>query len=212
MIKVLLVDDDQFIRQGLKHFVDWEKYGYQILAEAENGMDAIHILEETDIDLVFVDIKMPGMTGMELISYVQKNLSRQIRFVILTGYAEFQYARKALQLNVLDYMLKPVQKEELIHVLTKINQDYQQEQQERKQKYDFHIAKLLLGKFSSEDLKQVKKYLVNSKLEKYVSIEFDRNQKEFAALGHSGQMDQQQDLIRYQIGRASCRERVWLYV
>ncbi len=197
MIKVLLVDDEQFIRQGLKHLVDWEKYGYQILAEAENGMDAIHILEETDIDLVFVDIKMPGMTGMELISYVQKNLSRQIRFVILTGYAEFQYARKALQLNVLDYMLKPVQKEELIHVLTKINQDYQQEQQERKQKYDFHIAKLLLGKFSSEDLKQVKKYLVNSKLEKYVSIEFDRNQKEFAALGHSGQMDQQQDLIRY---------------
>ena len=145
MIKVLLVDDEQFIRQGLKHLVDWEKYGYQILAEAENGMDAIHILEETDIDLVFVDIKMPGMTGMELISYVQKNLSRQIRFVILTGYAEFQYARKALQLNVLDYMLKPVQKEELIHVLTKINQDYQQEQQERKQKYDFHIAKLLLG-------------------------------------------------------------------
>lgn len=90
MIKVLLVDDEQFIRQGLKHLVDWEKYGYQILAEAENGMDAIHILEETDIDLIFVDIKMPGMTGMELISYVQKNLSRQIRFVILTGYAEFQ--------------------------------------------------------------------------------------------------------------------------
>ena len=197
MIKVLLVDDEQYIRQGLKRLVDWKKYGYQILAEAENGMDAIHILEETDIELVFVDIKMPGMTGMELISYVQKNLSRQIRFVILTGYAEFQYARKALQMNVLDYMLKPVQEEELIHILTKINQEYQQEQQERQQKYDFHIAKLLLGKFSFEDLEQVKKYLADNKIEKYVSVEFDRNQKEFAALGRRGQMEQQQDLICY---------------
>lgn len=197
MIKVLLVDDEQFIRQGLKQLVDWGKYGYQVLAEAENGMDAIHILEETDVDLVFVDIKMPGMTGMELISYVQKNLSRQIRFIILTGYAEFQYARKALQMNVLDYMLKPVQEEELIRILTKVNHDYRQEQQERQQKYDFHIARLLLGKFSSEDLEQIKKYLTDTRVEKYVSIEFDRNQKEFAALGHSGQMEQQQDLIRY---------------
>ena len=69
MIKVLLVDDEQFIRQGLRYLVDWEKYGCQIMAEAENGMEAIRILEETDIDLVFVDIRMPGMTGMELISY-----------------------------------------------------------------------------------------------------------------------------------------------
>lgn len=197
MIKVLLVDDEQYIRQGLKRLVDWEKYGYQILAEAENGMDAIHILEKTDIELVFVDIKMPGMTGMELISYVQKNLSRQIRFVILTGYADFQYARKALQMNVLDYILKPVQEEELIHILTKVNLDYQKDQQERQQRYDFHIAKLLLGKFSLEDLEQVKKYLADIKLEKYVSIEFDRNQKEFAALGHRAQMEQQQDLIHY---------------
>ena len=104
MIKVLLVDDEQFIRQGLRYLLDWEKYGYQVIAEAENGMDAIRILEEIEIDLAFVDIRMPGMDGMELISYVQENLKHKVRFVILTGYAEFSYARKAVQMNVLDYI------------------------------------------------------------------------------------------------------------
>lgn len=60
MIKVLVVDDEQFIRQGLRHLVDWEKYGFQIVAEAENGSDAIRILEEIEIDLAFVDIRMPN--------------------------------------------------------------------------------------------------------------------------------------------------------
>lgn len=93
MIQVLLVDDEQFIRQGLRMLVDWEEYGCQVAAEAENGVDAIRILEEGGIDLVFVDIKMPGMTGLELIGYIRQNISPQIRFVILTGYAEFGYAR-----------------------------------------------------------------------------------------------------------------------
>lgn len=197
MIKVLLVDDEQFIRQGLRQLVDWEKYGYYVAAEAENGMEAIRILEEMDIDLVFVDIKMPGMTGMELISYVQENLSGRMRFVILTGYAEFEYAKKALQMNVFEYMLKPVQEEELITVLKRINQDYQMDQQERRDKYDFHISQVLSGKFSKVNLEQVKKYLPDCEIEKYVSFEFDRSQREFSLLTQSGRMEQQKDLVRY---------------
>lgn len=197
MIKVLLVDDEQFIRQGLRQLVDWEKYGCQIMAEAENGMDAIHILEEMDIDLVFVDIRMPGMTGMELISYVKRNLHRQIRFVILTGYAEFEYAKKALQMNVMDYMLKPVQEEELIGVLKKVNLDYQKQQQEQREKYDFHISQVLIGKFSEENIVQVKRYFSDEGLERYVSFEFDKNQKEFAGLNQSERMEQQKNLVQY---------------
>ena len=159
MLKVLLVDDEQFKRQGLSHLVHWEKYGCQIVAEAENGMDAISILEEKDIDLAFVDIRMPGMTGMELIAYARRNLYRQIRFVILTGYAEFQYARKALQMDVIDYMLKPVQEEELIRVLNRVNQDYCRQRQEQRDKYDFHVASVLTGKYSEKNLQQVKRYV-----------------------------------------------------
>ena len=123
MIRVLLVDDEQFIRQGLRMLINWEEYGYQVVAEAENGVDAIRILEEGGIDLVFVDIKMPGMTGLELISYVRENISAQTRFVILTGYAEFDYARQAMQMRVIDYMLKPVQEKELVAILKRINRD-----------------------------------------------------------------------------------------
>ncbi len=197
MIKVLLVDDEQFIRQGLRHLVDWEKYGYHIAAEAENGMDAIRILEEIEIDLVFVDIRMPGMNGMDLISYVQQNLERQVRFVILTGYAEFTYARRALQMEVLDYILKPVQEEELLSVLKKINQDYQKEQKEQREKYDFHISQILLGKFSDENINWVQNYLSGQGSKKYVSFELDKNQKEFILLTREQRMEQERELVQY---------------
>lgn len=106
MIKVLLVDDEQFIRQGLRKLIDWNQYGYEIEAEAENGEKAIEILENNiEIELVFVDIRMPGMTGIEFIEYVQKNMFRTLQFVILTGYADFEYVRRALRLQVVDYML-----------------------------------------------------------------------------------------------------------
>ncbi len=197
MIKVLLVDDEQFIRQGLRYLLDWEKYGYQVIAEAENGMDAIRILEEIEIDLAFVDIRMPGMDGMELISYVQENLKHKVRFVILTGYAEFSYARKAVQMNVLDYILKPVQEEELLNLLKKINQDYQKEQKEKRENYDFHISQILLGKFSLENLRQVQRYLHGEGSKKYVSFEFDKNQREFSLLTRTEKMEQQKGLVQY---------------
>ena len=78
MIKVLLVDDEQYIREGLRQLVDWEEYGYEIIGEAGNGVDAIAILEESQVDVVFVDIRMPKMTGLELIKYVQEKLHRGI--------------------------------------------------------------------------------------------------------------------------------------
>ncbi len=197
MIKVLVVDDEQFIRQGLCHLVDWEKYGYQIVAEAENGSDAIRILEEIEIDLVFVDIRMPGMTGLELISYVHENIKRRVGFVILTGYADFNYAREALRYNVLDYILKPVLEEELLGVLKKINNEYQDYHQQQRDKYDFHISQILLGKFSDKNVRQVRSYLSGEVHIKYVRVELDQNQKEFALLTREQRMEQQRGLYQY---------------
>lgn len=193
----MLVDDEQFIRQGLRHLVDWEKFGYQVVAEAENGSDAIRILEEIEIDLAFVDIRMPGMSGMELISYVSQNMKRRIGFVILTGYAEFHYAREALQYNVLDYILKPVQEEELLGVLKKINREYRDYQKEQQQKFDFHISQILLGKFSAENVNQVRYCLFGNGSIKYASVEFDKNQREFVVLTREQRMEQQQGLLQY---------------
>lgn len=207
MIQVLLVDDEQFIRQGLRMLVDWEEYGCQVAAEAENGVDAIRILEEGGIDLVFVDIKMPGMTGLELIGYIRQNISPQIRFVILTGYAEFGYAREAMRMQVLDYMLKPVQEKELVAILKKINQDFQKDRKERQEKYDFHISQILMGKFSEENLAQVRRWLEPQESWKYVSFEFDKWQEGFSGLNHGGRMEQQKALRQYLrslLGNAFC--------
>ena len=98
-IKVMLVDDEPFIRQGMRMIIDWESYGYEIAAEAENGMQALEMLDGEEIDLVFVDLKMPRMSGLELIKAAQER-EMEIRFIVLTGYADFSYAREALRLAV----------------------------------------------------------------------------------------------------------------
>jgi len=196
MIKVLLVDDEQFIRQGLRALVNWEEYGYHIVAEAKNGMEAINILDRQAIDLVFVDIKMPGMTGLELISYIREKIYRPIHFVILTGYADFQYAKTAVSLDVTDYMLKPIQEEELKKLLVKLNEIYLREQKERQEKYDFHITRVVQGKYTKENLKIVKEYLPEEAF-KYVSIEFDKWDQKFDALKQWEKAEKQRILIGY---------------
>ena len=114
MIKILIVDDEPFIRQGLKILINWEEYGYEIVGEAANGIEAIKVLEEKEIDLIIADIKMPEMNGIELIEYVHDNILSEIKFIMLSGYYEFEYAKKAIKYNVTDYILKPIQKDELI--------------------------------------------------------------------------------------------------
>lgn len=197
MINVLLVDDEEVIRQGLRKLVDWEAYGYHIAAEAGNGMDAIRILEEMEINLVFVDIKMPQMTGIEFVEYVRQNIARPIHFVILTGYAEFEYARQAMRLNILDYMLKPVQEEELVDILEQINGKYQSERQGEREQYHYHITQVLLGKCSEENITQVEKKLKAQEWYQYVSFEFEKYQREFEALPHEKRVVQQKQLRQY---------------
>ena len=97
MIKTLIVDDEPFIRQGLRVLIDWEKYGYEIVDEAENGLKAIEKIKEKEINLVITDIKMPEMDGLELIEYVSKNIKRKINYIVLSGYCEFEYARQAIR-------------------------------------------------------------------------------------------------------------------
>ena len=71
MIKILLVDDEPFIRKGIQILIDWESYGYEIVAEASNGVEAIKELQKNEIDLIITDIKMPEMNGLEFIEYTQ---------------------------------------------------------------------------------------------------------------------------------------------
>lgn len=96
MLRVLLVDDEPFILQGIKMLIDWEQEGFEIAGMAANGKEAIAFLEQEEVDLIIADIRMPEMTGLELLETIKREKLSNAYFVILSGYADFEYARRAM--------------------------------------------------------------------------------------------------------------------
>lgn len=118
--KVLLVDDEPPALEGLKLVVDWRQMGYQICGECDNGEEALNVIERMAPDLVITDIRMPGLDGLDLIKRVRERTINPPQFIIVSGFGEFDYARKALQFGIKHYLLKPVFAEELTEVLREI--------------------------------------------------------------------------------------------
>lgn len=119
MYKVMLVDDEMFIRKSLRNRIDWERLGLQVEAEAENGVEALQILEQVKPEIVFVDIRMPLMDGLSFIREARKRYSN-VHFIITSAYDEFEYARQAIGLGVDDYIMKPVKVPEVEGLLEKM--------------------------------------------------------------------------------------------
>ena len=119
MYTVIVVEDEQELRRAIIEKVDWTSAGFKVIADAENGIEALDLIEQLEPDLVMTDIKMPMMTGLELAEQV-----REIRpatgVVILSGYDDFEYARAAIKYNIISYLLKPISAEELSKELLNI--------------------------------------------------------------------------------------------
>ncbi|MCD9023726.1 response regulator transcription factor [Cohnella silvisoli] len=128
MFKVLLVDDEMYVRRGLRNLIDWHESGFEIVDEADNGADALRLIEEIRPDLVITDIRMPVLSGLELIGQVNETGRFNIPFIILSGYGDFKYAQQAVRYNVHDYILKPVDEDELRAALQKIGDRLRQSQ------------------------------------------------------------------------------------
>ncbi len=114
--QVLLVDDEPIILRSLKVAVPWDELGMEVAGEAANGLEAARLVETIDPDIILCDIRMPVMDGIELIRKLASQKPERI-FIILSGYGEFDYAREALRHGAYDYMLKPIDHEELTRVL-----------------------------------------------------------------------------------------------
>ncbi|TBL81813.1 response regulator transcription factor [Paenibacillus thalictri] len=119
MYKVLLVDDERIIRDGIARSIDWSSLGLEFTGAAANAEDALQQIAELSPDIVITDIKMPGRNGLELIQDVQTRHS-ELRFIVLSGYGEFEFAHKAMEYGVRHYLLKPCNKEEITGVLLKV--------------------------------------------------------------------------------------------
>lgn len=116
MYKVLLVDDEILIRERISQRIPWGSLGYELAGTCENGKEAIGFMEKEPVDLVLTDICMPYVDGLELAKYLYENRIRT-KTVIITGYDEFEYAKRAVEYRVLSYVLKPVTAVELIEKL-----------------------------------------------------------------------------------------------
>ncbi|MBS7260857.1 MAG: response regulator [Treponema sp.] len=124
MMKLLIADDEESIRTGLKMIVDWENLGFTVCTEASNGNEAVQAIKDYSPDLVLLDIKMPGLTGIEVIEQVNEYCKNQSlvtpSFIILSGFSQFEYAQKALNLGAKAYLLKPVDEDELLEKVNAI--------------------------------------------------------------------------------------------
>jgi len=116
MYKILIVDDEPLILEGLNYVINWEEHGAVIVASASNGTEALGILEQSSIHIVITDIKMPVMDGMELIRQTKKR-GINVKFIVLSGYDEFELVKKAVVYGVENYLLKPLEEEELSSTL-----------------------------------------------------------------------------------------------
>lgn len=131
MIKVFLVEDEFIVREGIKNNIDWDKYGYEFCGEASDGELAFPIISKEKPDIVITDIRMPFMDGLELSRLIKKELP-QIKIIILSGHEEFEYAKAAIQIGIEEYLLKPINGDELLqavnHVAEKIKEERENSQ------------------------------------------------------------------------------------
>lgn len=123
MNNVLIVDDEPAVLEGLKIMIDWNALGFEIIAGADNGEDALKIIEEVHPDLVITDIVMPAADGLELIKRAREELKLDTLFIIVSGYGDFEYARKAILYGVKNYITKPIMENELIESLGLIRKE-----------------------------------------------------------------------------------------
>ncbi|QGH36503.1 response regulator [Gracilibacillus salitolerans] len=120
--KVLIVDDEMLIRQGIINYIEWESEGYKIVGEASNGEEAIKLLESYRPHIIITDIVMPGMDGIELVKHVKENYP-DTEVIVLSSFEDFDYVRQTFQSGVADYILKPkLNTEELLQTLNRVTQ------------------------------------------------------------------------------------------
>ncbi|MDR1580573.1 MAG: response regulator [Synergistaceae bacterium] len=136
MYNVLIVDDEPIIRAGMCKFIDWEKAGFKIVGTAENGHSALRQYRRTPADLVVTDISMPRMDGLDLIRQI-KNENGLTVFIIISGYDQFEYARQGIKLAVTDYLLKPIDEDELLKTLSAIKRRLDEQRNVEKPRADF---------------------------------------------------------------------------
>ena len=129
--RIMLVDDEEEVRKAIIRKMDWEKLGFVVVGDAENGEEALEKLEQLEPDVVITDIRMPYMDGLTLTARIREK-HPSIKILIFSGYDDFEYAKQAIKLEVTEYILKPVNGEELAVILSRIRGSLDKEIEQRR--------------------------------------------------------------------------------
>jgi len=116
MYKVMIIDDEETIREGLRCVINWEQHDCSIIGEAEDGDEGVKLITSLKPDIIFTDVRMPGLNGLEMISKIRELHHRSI-IIILTGFREFEYAQQAVRLGAFRLILKPTNIDELLQTI-----------------------------------------------------------------------------------------------
>ena len=131
LYRIILVDDEEEVRQSIIRKINWTEAGFKVVGDAENGEDALEKVEALEPDLILTDIRMPYMDGLTLAERVRQKYP-SIKIVIFSGYDDFEYAKQAIKLNVTEYILKPVNVEELTAILKRIKANLDEEIEQKR--------------------------------------------------------------------------------
>jgi len=154
MIRAIIVDDEFWVCELISELIDWNSHGFEIIGQAYDGDNALKLIDEKYPDIVFTDIRMPGISGLELIETCSMR-HPDIKFVIISGHSDFQYAQDALRKGALGYLLKPVESGELIDLLKQIKEKIFISQKK------FQEEDLLKNQLNEKKLKFKEQYFFN---------------------------------------------------
>ncbi len=165
MYKVLLVDDEPMALEGLKYVVDWGTLGFSICGTCCNGKEAADAMDKYEPDVIITDIKMPVMDGMDLIRYAREHGKENIKFIVVSGYGEFEYAKKAMQYAVRFFLQKPIFQEEIYEIIIEVKKnldqicrDKESAKMDQKAILDGVLGNLLWGSDSEEAFEYIKSF------------------------------------------------------
>lgn len=142
-MKLVIVDDEVLIRELLKVCINWEELGVEIVGEASDALEAIELVDSVMPDIVLTDVCMPFMDGIELGKCIIEKYPN-IRIVILTGYDEFEYAKRSIKVGISDFLLKPINEDEIIKVISNI------------------IEKILAERLKQDEYTRIREYVEES--------------------------------------------------
>lgn len=176
MYRVILVDNEQTIRNGIRNSVNWNRLGLEVVGEAADGQSALRKIDELSPDILITDIKMPQMDGLQL-SELALAMSPELKIIIISGFDDFKYAQKGIRIGVSGYLLKPVREKELEELLVKITAELAEKREMRSAQETlskFNVDYLVLGKFfrdiifgKANDAAEIEKQLMSGNINSF---------------------------------------------